>query len=543
MKKIVVVVFCYFSIATVSALTCTDLPKNLSKGMENSEVLKLQNFLFDKGYLKAKPNGYYGVGTVAAVKAYQKSVFLSQVGVVGIGTRGMIKKESCVDLNLNRTTSKQLVKVAEATSSTFFSSSENEMFIEIGNGYYNIDLSKAVKINDKLAYSVLQKEGNSIIVYDNKEIGNFAEGEDPQLLEIDGKLVFITYKNRSGYNFVYYGGQEIGSEYFGVKLIAKINNKLAFTACKEKTCAKKVVVYDGKEIAESYDDIESLVDINGKLAFLVKNESKYFVVYEGKQSSQNYDFIAGLANINGKVAFAANDKHNYFIVYDGQELRKGFTSVGGPVEKNHKLTYISEDPITFFESVIYDGQKIGEGYQYIKSISEINNKLIFTAVRENNNKIFTVYDGKEIGNEYDSIKSPTGVNGKLVYIANKDKKYFTVYDGQKFGKEYDFIFDLIEANGKIIFTASRGADTFYVIDGVEIKLENHYGFIRPLYLKNNNTLIFIAFSQEGYLITGPGMESKDFYYFLGIPRKINGKIAFVAQKNKNDNKSFIIMEK
>lgn len=78
-----------------SALTCTDLTKNLSKGSENTSVKLLQGFLFEKGFLKANPNGYYGVGTVAAVKAYQKSVGVSPVGYAGPGTREFIKKDSC----------------------------------------------------------------------------------------------------------------------------------------------------------------------------------------------------------------------------------------------------------------------------------------------------------------------------------------------------------------------------------------------------------------------------------------------------------------
>lgn len=82
-------------ISNVSAASCVDLKSVLSKGAENSRVLSLQNFLFDKGYLKAKPNGYFGVGTFTAVKAYQKSLGLEQAGSVGPGTRAAIRKETC----------------------------------------------------------------------------------------------------------------------------------------------------------------------------------------------------------------------------------------------------------------------------------------------------------------------------------------------------------------------------------------------------------------------------------------------------------------
>ncbi len=99
MKKII---FCaLFIVTAVSASAqatstiCVDLSVNLVRGAESNNVLKLQNFLFAKGLLKATPNGYFGPGTLAAVKAYQKSVGLSQVGNTGPMTRAAIKKDSC----------------------------------------------------------------------------------------------------------------------------------------------------------------------------------------------------------------------------------------------------------------------------------------------------------------------------------------------------------------------------------------------------------------------------------------------------------------
>ncbi len=83
------------SMVHVSALTCVDLQNNLIKGKETSEVLSLQNFLAQKGFLTAKPNGYFGVGTLAAVKKYQQSIGLSRSGQVFPLTRAAIKKETC----------------------------------------------------------------------------------------------------------------------------------------------------------------------------------------------------------------------------------------------------------------------------------------------------------------------------------------------------------------------------------------------------------------------------------------------------------------
>ena len=95
MKKILCTLVILTGISNVSAAACVDLKSVLSKGAENTKVLSLQNFLFEKGYLKAKPNGYFGVGTVVAVKAYQKSLGFEQAGSIGPGTRAAIKKETC----------------------------------------------------------------------------------------------------------------------------------------------------------------------------------------------------------------------------------------------------------------------------------------------------------------------------------------------------------------------------------------------------------------------------------------------------------------
>jgi len=102
MKKRIFALLFISSISSTSLVfaqtspSCLDLSSNLSRGVESAAVLKLQNFLSAKGFLKATPNGYFGPGTLAAVKAYQKSVGLSQVGNTGPMTRAAIKKDSCV---------------------------------------------------------------------------------------------------------------------------------------------------------------------------------------------------------------------------------------------------------------------------------------------------------------------------------------------------------------------------------------------------------------------------------------------------------------
>lgn len=99
MKRTSIVLACVVSLVVVSFAqtpsSCVDLPSSLSRGMENANVLALQNFLHAKGYLKPTPNGYFGPGTFAAVKALQKNLGYSQVGIAGPATRAYIKTVTC----------------------------------------------------------------------------------------------------------------------------------------------------------------------------------------------------------------------------------------------------------------------------------------------------------------------------------------------------------------------------------------------------------------------------------------------------------------
>jgi peptidoglycan hydrolase-like protein with peptidoglycan-binding domain len=84
-----------FVASKASASSCTNLTKTLSKGSENKDVLSLQQFLFDSGYLLVKPNGYFGENTRKALIAFQVQQKITGVGFAGQLTRGKIKELSC----------------------------------------------------------------------------------------------------------------------------------------------------------------------------------------------------------------------------------------------------------------------------------------------------------------------------------------------------------------------------------------------------------------------------------------------------------------
>ena len=116
-----------FMIPSAYATTCTKLTKTLSKGSENSEVLKLQDFLFDKGYLTANPNGYFGEATRKAVLKLQRDAGLKLDGVVGVTTRRNILSGTCLKEELTNSSSVKSERVI--TIATFQKASESGSYI------------------------------------------------------------------------------------------------------------------------------------------------------------------------------------------------------------------------------------------------------------------------------------------------------------------------------------------------------------------------------------------------------------------------------
>jgi hypothetical protein len=100
------------------ASSCINLEATLVRRDENDSVLLLQNFLSSKGYLKAKPNGYYGVGTFQAVKSYQKDNGIRQTGNAGPATRAKIKEQSCGTTSITNTTTKGSTQAVTVNTST-----------------------------------------------------------------------------------------------------------------------------------------------------------------------------------------------------------------------------------------------------------------------------------------------------------------------------------------------------------------------------------------------------------------------------------------
>ncbi len=64
------------------------IERNLAQGTRGNDVKQLQEFLAVQGYLKATPNGYYGLGTKSAIQRFQREHNIARQGQVGYGTVG-----------------------------------------------------------------------------------------------------------------------------------------------------------------------------------------------------------------------------------------------------------------------------------------------------------------------------------------------------------------------------------------------------------------------------------------------------------------------
>lgn len=100
MKKSVKMVLLIVTVATLifpptTEAACLSLGTDLFPDDSNQSVLFLQNYLVERGYLTATPNGHFGPATKAAVKAFQKTNGISQTGNVGPLTRNAISTNSC----------------------------------------------------------------------------------------------------------------------------------------------------------------------------------------------------------------------------------------------------------------------------------------------------------------------------------------------------------------------------------------------------------------------------------------------------------------
>ena len=89
------------------ASSCVTLVNNLRYKMKDAttdgEVTSLQDFLIANNFMSGESTGYFGAGTLKAVKLFQMKKGLSPTGYVGPLTRENVKKMSCDTMVLDGT--------------------------------------------------------------------------------------------------------------------------------------------------------------------------------------------------------------------------------------------------------------------------------------------------------------------------------------------------------------------------------------------------------------------------------------------------------
>ena len=73
-------------------------------------MLKLQQFLFDKGYTTGKPDGSFGPGTKKAVEEFQKANGLAMTGGAGVKTVERINKIAAKDVKAEKKAARKAEK-------------------------------------------------------------------------------------------------------------------------------------------------------------------------------------------------------------------------------------------------------------------------------------------------------------------------------------------------------------------------------------------------------------------------------------------------
>jgi hypothetical protein len=96
MKKNISLLFLslfFFNISYADQKGCALLMSSFGIGStKKEEIVLLQNFLIENGFLYTTATGHFGNLTLSAVKAYQKSLGLPSTGYVGTLTRAALSK-------------------------------------------------------------------------------------------------------------------------------------------------------------------------------------------------------------------------------------------------------------------------------------------------------------------------------------------------------------------------------------------------------------------------------------------------------------------
>lgn len=161
-KKLVFLFGAFLLTLSYSSAECLSFTQTLSRRQENTNVLLLQKFLVEQGFLKVEPNGYFGAGTFAAVQAYQRSEGFSPVGSVGPATRARIKEKTCLVAKPVTGTSVSIPSIVVATTTATSTKTSSATLPPVSNATSSnaTGTSKIVQQNYS-SYTTLEERNNA----------------------------------------------------------------------------------------------------------------------------------------------------------------------------------------------------------------------------------------------------------------------------------------------------------------------------------------------------------------------------------------------
>jgi peptidoglycan hydrolase-like protein with peptidoglycan-binding domain len=114
MKKIITIIT--FGIFIIPSLSFASIDNNLKYGNKGPQVIELQEFLIDKGFLQGSATGNFYSLTLKAVKSFQSANSIPTTGYVGILTRTAINTDLASETSSS--TAEQLAETGTTTAST-----------------------------------------------------------------------------------------------------------------------------------------------------------------------------------------------------------------------------------------------------------------------------------------------------------------------------------------------------------------------------------------------------------------------------------------
>jgi len=113
----------------------TDLGYGMSDAATNGQVSLLQQYLKAAGYLSAAPNGYFGQGTLAAVKTFQSSQSIPNNGRVGPLTRAALRQLTCAAANPSQPQPAVPLPTPPAAAASIITAPQNGQTLTTGQAF------------------------------------------------------------------------------------------------------------------------------------------------------------------------------------------------------------------------------------------------------------------------------------------------------------------------------------------------------------------------------------------------------------------------